>query len=338
MNRGSFWFGLMAGVLAVALAVGLFSLVQAQGEPPDERGPAARGLTIEGASAVPQAGGSGPMALAFNFQGQVKKNGLPYTGTCDMEFGLYDSFSGGTLLETATDLPEPTAVNKGLFATNLSFATNHFTGDYRYIEIRLRCPAGSGTYETLAPRTVLYPAPYALGLRAGTRVIGPGVMGSGVLYLESITTNGDGLDVKAVTGSYAWAIYGEGSAAGVVGYGTTSTGIGVLAKGNNSVSTPNTALYVYGGGITVSGSVKPAFVLTVPSTASCAKIDSPLANGNPNALIFVTPTAIEPGAIVPYVDVHVHYWTEDGGGWYLCRNSGNLAAGMKFNILIIQTQ
>lgn len=44
----------------------------------------------------------------------------------------------------------------------LDFGLNVFTGSTRWVEIAVRCPAGSGSYVTLTLRQPLTPAPYAL--------------------------------------------------------------------------------------------------------------------------------------------------------------------------------
>ncbi|MEE9295986.1 MAG: hypothetical protein V3W34_13620 [Phycisphaerae bacterium] len=57
--------------------------------------------------------------------------------------------------------PPPIAVANGLFTAVLDFG-NVFDGDARWLQIRTRCPAGGGSFATLAPRQELPPGPYAL--------------------------------------------------------------------------------------------------------------------------------------------------------------------------------
>jgi hypothetical protein len=52
------------------------------------------------------------------------------------------------------------------------FGTTPFNGDARWLDITVRCPAGSGTYTPLAPRQTLAATPYALSLRAGAVISG----------------------------------------------------------------------------------------------------------------------------------------------------------------------
>jgi hypothetical protein len=53
-------------------------------------------------------------------------------------------------------------VSNGLFAVRLDFGSGIFTGEARWLQTAVRCPAGSGTYTTLAPRQMLAPVPYAM--------------------------------------------------------------------------------------------------------------------------------------------------------------------------------
>ncbi len=100
---------------------------------------------------------------AFTYQGQLKNNGSPVNGLCDFQFGLFDALSAGTQIST-TQAVSAVSVANGLFTTQIDFGANAFTGDARWLDIQVRCPAGSGSFTPLTPRQRLTPAPMALAL------------------------------------------------------------------------------------------------------------------------------------------------------------------------------
>lgn len=107
---------------------------------------------------------SAPLGTAFTYQGQLKVSDAPYTGTCDVKFGLFEVSTGGTAISTLTKTNIP--VSGGLFTVQLDYGTGKFEGDARWLEMSVRCPSGSGTYQILSPRQALTAAPYALHSKA----------------------------------------------------------------------------------------------------------------------------------------------------------------------------
>jgi len=307
--KRTLWFGLLIGMIGSLALLALVGAANAQGDkPPDKT------ITVQPLAPTGGGGPNTPLGTTFSYQGLLKINGTPYTGNCDMQFTLYngDPASGGILLATVGALPAPTSVSAGLFTTYVDFG-DQFKGDYRDIEPLVRCPSGSGGYQSLGVQTI-YPAPYALGLRPGTTITGSASTG---LTVVSSGVQGTGIYGEADNGSNAW---------GLAGY--SNSGIGVMALSDSNTSTPHTALKIYGGKLAVGGSVKPAFIFTVAVVSSnCTSLSSPLFDSDPNAMIFVTPR--QTTITVPATDVRVLY----NSGWNLC--SPSLAPGMTYNILVI---
>ena len=121
-------------------------------------------------------GGPGAVENWFTYQGYLEDNGAPVNDNCDFQFSLWDSSGSGIppmggiqigTTETAGNL----AVSAGLFSHTLNtsgnFGADAFNGQLRYLQIAARCPAGGGSYTTLAPRQLLTGSPYALSLRPG---------------------------------------------------------------------------------------------------------------------------------------------------------------------------
>lgn len=102
-------------------------------------------------------------ATAFTYQGQLQQNGTPVSGPCDLRFGLFDAATDGNPIGLLNILLN-TAISNGLFTVPLDFGAV-FDGSARWLEIETRCPAGPGEFTLLAPRQLLTPAPYAIGLQ-----------------------------------------------------------------------------------------------------------------------------------------------------------------------------
>lgn len=101
-----------------------------------------------------------PLGAAFTYQGQLKRGGASFTGTCAMQFSLFDAASGGIQIGS-TLTQNSVTVSGSLFTTTLDFGTGIFTGNTRYLEIAVRCGSDTG-YTTLSPRQQLTAVPYAL--------------------------------------------------------------------------------------------------------------------------------------------------------------------------------
>ncbi len=105
-----------------------------------------------------------PLGTSFTFQGELRLQNVVVNTPTDLVFLLYDQAAAGALLGT-NNRPN-TAVSRGVFTVDLDFGAAAFSGDARWVEIRLRNPAGSGAYVTLSPRVELKATPNALFARA----------------------------------------------------------------------------------------------------------------------------------------------------------------------------
>jgi hypothetical protein len=112
---------------------------------------------------LPQAAfaqGPGP---TFTYQGRLIQNGTPVSDTCDFQFVLWDASSGGTQ-KGVTQTVSSVDIKDGYFTTRLNeikqFEDDAFTGDARWLGIRVQCP-GDSAYADLG-RQELTAAPYAL--------------------------------------------------------------------------------------------------------------------------------------------------------------------------------
>ena len=130
----------------IVLSVVVLGLIWALG--------AGAGLAQESA---PQAA----LGTAFTYQGRLEDGGDPVGGTCDFKFLLFNAAEGGTQIGGTQNLTG-VQVSGGLFTVQLDFGGSAFNGWPRWLEIEVRCPAGSGDYVKMSPRQALTPVPYAL--------------------------------------------------------------------------------------------------------------------------------------------------------------------------------
>lgn len=251
--------GSILAVLLVALAAGL---TWAQGpEPPGE------GVQPQGDVSIQEL-----MGTAFTYQGQLKQNGNPYNGTCDFQFSLWNAASEGGQLGLTLTQPNVN-VNNGLFTIPaLSFGADRFDGDARWLQIAVRCPAGSGSYTPLSPRQKLNPAPYALALpglwtrqhATSPSLIG-GYSGNGVTPgVTGATISGGGAPshINSVTDNYGTIGGGyenrAGDGAGSVAdksYATVGGGYSNIASGEAATIGGGYDNTASGGHATIGGGI-----------------------------------------------------------------------------------
>jgi len=200
---------LLLGLLFALAASGSLGLAQ-EPDPPDEQ-------------ALPQ----GIVSIAatvssrFSYQGLLKENGSPVTGSRDMTFRLYSDDTCST--QVGSDIVKSgVPVANGLFSVELDVAHNDFNGQGLWLEVEV-----GGT--KIGCQEIL-PVPYALSLRPGAYINGA-VAGSG-LRVDNAATNGKVYGVFGRTNSSSsWT-------AGVFGEATAPSGdeylLGVYGRTNSN--------------------------------------------------------------------------------------------------------
>ncbi|MBC7262112.1 MAG: hypothetical protein H5T63_08865 [Chloroflexi bacterium] len=186
-----------------------------------------------------QASAAAPVSNEFTYQGRLLKDGNPVNGNCDFQFQLWDAASGGTQVGTTltkTNIP----VTNGVFTVQLAFGGSPFTGDARWLQIFVRHPAGSGSYQLLSPRQPLTAVPYGMSLKPAARV----VSGDSEAELAGvyIRVTPPAFYPFGVYGSGMWGVWGY-SDSGLGVRGTSNSGTAVYAS-----STSGTAIYAGGTG------------------------------------------------------------------------------------------
>jgi hypothetical protein len=150
---------------------------------------------------------SADIGTTFTYQGQLLDGSSAVDDTCDIQFSLYDAATDGAQVgSTVTKMNVD--VDNGLFTVELDFA-GVFSGDPRWLELAVRCPAGSGAYDTLSPRQSIAPTPYAVyAAHASTASLASDVEPGAITpaHLNGLTGNGTSGQVLASDGSggFGW--------------------------------------------------------------------------------------------------------------------------------------
>jgi len=178
-------------------------------------------VALVGTVTAESSGPSAPQAAAgtaFTYQGQIKRNDALFTGTCDMQFGLWDSAAAGTQ-QGPTLNANAVNVDNGIFAVELDFG-NQFKGEARWLESSAKC-ADDVDFTTM-PRVALNPVPYAIGLVPGAIVNGDIPFGSGDATFKATNASASG-----GTALFGQSTASTGPTAGVYGLATSPDGAGV---------------------------------------------------------------------------------------------------------------
>ncbi len=129
---------------------------------------------------------AGTVASKFSYQGVLKENDSPVTGSRDMTFRLYSDDTCST--QVGSDIVKSgVQVTDGLFSVDLAVTHGHFNGQGLWLEVEV-----GGT--KIGCQEIL-PVPYALSVRPGA-VIGGAGAGDGSIYLKD-ANNETVLEIRA---------------------------------------------------------------------------------------------------------------------------------------------
>lgn len=203
------------------------------------------------------------LSSAFTYQGQLQQAGTVAAGPCDFQFGLFDGPLAGAQVG-ATQSRSTVSLTRGVFTVQLDFGTAAFNGNDRFLQIAVRCPAGSGQFTTLSPRQPLTPAPYAIfspSVVRNTEGAIRAALGLDNAGAGSLSTFGPNGNLNVVLGSNrndanlgAIDVYNADGNARVL-FAVSPTGEGILgtrgANGNTNVSITTLAGYPNHGFVAV---------------------------------------------------------------------------------------
>ncbi len=168
---------------------------------------------------------SEPVGTSFTYQGQLRRSGAPYNGTCNFQFSLWDAASAGMQVG-ATQAINGVNVANGLFTVTLDFGEvssgdfvpGRFIGAARWLATNVQCSEDGG-FTPLDPRQPITAAPYALSLRPGAiiRTETPGQRGLDVIGVSegvrgsTLGDTGSGLYGQAFNGANSAGVFGLNS-------------------------------------------------------------------------------------------------------------------------------
>jgi hypothetical protein len=293
--KRQFWAGLLGGIVGFLIMFVLMNVTgvasawttgrQDQSINPD----ISTGIDMDAQFLPLGTGPAGtPLGSEITYQGQLKVNGIPFTGTCDMYFELWDGNPPDVMQKVKTSSTMVVTVTDGLFTKLVDFPLNSFDlpvpfdGSNRTIAPYVRCPSGSGTFSAIGGQTVTA-VPYAMSLKPGA----------------VITSN---QLIPYTAGTFSVENTGANSAPAI--RGTSEYGVGVFAYTHDDINAALLAYNPHGNAINIGGGIQifgagldtdtPVFIHQVSTSNRCTNIpyatiiDNALINGDPNAFVFVT--------------------------------------------------
>ncbi|HMN41111.1 MAG TPA: hypothetical protein PKE29_09710 [Phycisphaerales bacterium] len=160
----------------------------------------------------------------FTYQGYLENNGVPYTGTATVNFGLYSALTGGTLRKNVQI--SNVSCDKGVFAATVNLGETDSSGAQIYdgtaLYLGITVTIGTST-NTLSPRQLVQPAPYALSL-------------------PNVTPNGANVGIGTATPASKLDVVGQTRTASLEVTG------GVVQKGGTAPATADLGLYSLNNG------------------------------------------------------------------------------------------
>ncbi len=175
-----------------------------------------------------------PVTTAWTYQGQLRRDGAAYNGTCNFQFSLWDAASAGAQQGQTRSINAVNVVN-GLFTVVLDFGEtiqgdDHFYSGARWLGTSVQC-SGDGGFTPLDPRQPITAVPYALSLRPGATATGNEFTTRGATL--TLSMSGPGTHLSALVGanlSEGVGVYGQSKAGAAIRGVSTGSGPAILGE------------------------------------------------------------------------------------------------------------
>ena len=172
-------------------------------------------------------------STAFSYQGTFVSGGVPVSGSFDVQFTIYSTNTGGTILAgPVTNLA--VAVTNGQFNTIVDFGPGAFNGNLCWLSLAVRTN-GPGLFTNLSPRQQINPMPWAIFANSAGSLAASNL--TGTLPVTQITGLG-----SAATSSAA-AFYPASNPAGFV----TAASTNVFPASSGALTLTNSGNIIFTG-------------------------------------------------------------------------------------------
>ena len=175
---------------------------------------------------------------SWTYQGQLRRSGAPYNGTCNFKFSLWNAATAG-VSPGEREIDNVSVVN-GLFTVSLDF-DNQFLGVAWWLATSVQCSGDSG-FTLLDPRQPITAAPYALGLRPEAKIQGT-VDGLFSALFTAQNSSASGIGIRGISAGTGPAIQGVNNNGGPAGSFTGPVDV----TGALSVTADGTQPAIFGG-------------------------------------------------------------------------------------------
>ena len=147
-----------------------------------------------------QVAGAQPLGTAISYQGQLKESGQPASGLYDMQGCLYGLPVGDPPLACTVEFDD-VPVEDGVFTLALDFGSQPYTGEQRFLELRVRAGSDPGDYEILSPRQPLRAVPEALRAEVASAAPWSGLVGLPAGFADGIDSDSGGTVTAIAAGA-----------------------------------------------------------------------------------------------------------------------------------------
>ena len=157
------------------------------------------------------------------------------------------------------------------------------------------------------------------------------------IYVSQGALDGNGIYVQATNGTSAYGVEGYSPAGyGVVAGSSTGTGVYAYSGSGPALTIGSGAIHVSGAGINTSTAAFIHVATAANISANYTIIHNSLCDGDPNAILLVTPNLSPQGALAVYNNHPIGVWY-NGSNWTIFEQDvAGVPVNAAFNVLIIK--